>query len=85
MNLLPMSVAVPCSVTLDTMPEDFIRLNVNEIAILMSAMQLLNDEEECEISKQFGSVYLLYLKLYDAWCEMDGFQTGTVQDFSPSF
>jgi hypothetical protein len=67
------------------MTEDFIRLNVHEIGILLSALQLVDGREEHQIAKDFGSVPALYNKLYSAWESMD--RSGTVlrNDVVPSF
>ena len=53
------------------MTEDFIRLNVHEIGILLSALQLVDGREEHQIAKDFGSVPALYNKLYSVWEQMD--------------
>ena len=67
------------------MTEDFIRLNVHEIGILLSALQLVDLREENQIAKDYGSVPALYNKLYSAWESMD--RSGTVlrNDVVPSF
>ena len=67
------------------MTEDFIRLNVHEIGILLSALQLIDLREENQIAKDYGSVPALYNKLYSVWESMD--RSGTVlrNDVVPSF
>jgi hypothetical protein len=67
------------------MTEDFIRLNVHEIGIMISALQLLSTSEENQIAKEFGSASALYNKLYSVWEQMDRSQTGTQHDLAPSF
>jgi hypothetical protein len=67
------------------MTEDFIRLNVHEIGIILSALQELNLREENQIAKEYGSVAALYDKLYEVWTSMDSSQTGTRYDLTPSF
>lgn len=67
------------------MTEDFIRLNVHEIGIIISALQLLSTDEENQIAKEFGSAPALYNKLYSVWEQMDRSQTGTQYDLAPSF
>ena len=67
------------------MTEDFIRLNVHEVGILLSALQLIDLREENQIAKDYGSVPALYNKLYSVWESMD--RSGTVlrNDVVPSF
>lgn len=67
------------------MTEDFVRLNVHEIGILLSALQCVDLREEHQIAKQYGSVAALYNKLYSVWEEMDTSQTVLQNDVVPSF
>ena len=67
------------------MTEDFVRLNVHEIGIILSALQELNLREENQIAREYGSVAALYDKLYGVWSSMDSSQTGTRYDLTPSF
>ena len=67
------------------MTEDFVRLNVHEIGILLSAMQLLSLSEEKLIASEYGSASALYNKLYTVWEQMDSSQTGLRNDIVPSF
>ncbi len=67
------------------MTEDFVRLNVQEIGIILSALQLVDIGEERMIAKEYGSVPALYNKLYSVWSEMDTSQTGLEYDVVPSF
>lgn len=67
------------------MTEDFVRLNVHEIGIILSALQLVDLREEHLISKEYGSVPALYNKLYSVWEQMDSSQTGLRNDVVPSF
>lgn len=67
------------------MTEDFVRLNVQEIGILLSSLQLLSMSEENRIAKEFGSASALYNKLYSVWEQMDTSQTGTQYDLSASY
>jgi hypothetical protein len=69
----------------DKMTEDFIRLNVQEIGIILSALQLVDLREENMIAKEHGSVPALYNKLYSAWEHMDRSQTGTPLPTPASF
>lgn len=53
---------------LDTMPEDFVRLNSGELNYLISALQYLSQNHQNyleEHTKVDSSA--LYVKLFDAW------------------
>lgn len=67
------------------MTEDFVRLNVHEIGVIMSALQQLDVREENQIARDYGSVPALYNKLYSIWEQMDTSQTGLRNDVVPSF
>jgi hypothetical protein len=67
------------------MTEDFIRLNVHEIGILLSALQQLELREEHQIAKDYGSVPTLYNKLYTVFEQMDTSGTVLRNDVVPSF
>jgi len=67
------------------MTEDFVRLNVHEIGILLSALQCVDLREEHQIAKQYGSVSALYNKLYSIYEQMDTSQTVLQNDVVPSF
>lgn len=67
------------------MTEDFVRLNVHEIGIILSALQCVDISEERLIARDYGSVPALYNKLYSVWEGMDRSQTGLVNDVVPSF
>jgi hypothetical protein len=60
-------------------------LNVHEIGVLLSALQLLDLSSENRIAKEYGSVPALYNKLYSVWEQMDSSQTGLRNDVVPSF
>jgi hypothetical protein len=70
---------------LKTMTEDFVKLNVHEIGVILSALQELNLREENRIAREYGSVSALYNKLYSVWEQMDTSQTGLRNDVVPSF
>jgi len=70
---------------LKTMTEDFVKLNVHEIGVILSALQELNLREENRIAREYGSVSALYNKLYSLWEQMDTSQTGLRNDVVPSF
>lgn len=58
----------PCFAMLDTMPEDFVRLNSGELSYLVSALQYLNQHIQVHLenhTKIDGNE--LYAKLFAAW------------------
>jgi len=65
--------------------ESEIKLNVHEIGVILSALQMLGIREEHQIAKEYGSVPALYNKLYTVFEQMD--RSGTVlrNDVVPSF
>ena len=67
------------------MTEDFVRLNVHEIGVILSALQELNLREENRIAREYGSVSALYNKLYTVFEQMDSSETGLRNDVVPSF
>jgi hypothetical protein len=67
------------------MTETTMNLNVHEIGVLLSALQLLDLSSENRIAKEYGSVPALYNKLYSVWEQMDSSQTGLRNDVVPSF
>ena len=67
------------------MTETNVNLNVHEIGVILSALQLLNVREENQIAREYGSVPALYNKLYSLWEQMDSSQTGLRNDVVPSF
>jgi hypothetical protein len=69
----------------DKMTEDFVRLNVQEIGIILSALQLLSTSDENRIAREYGSAPALYNKLYTVWEQMDTSQTGIRYDVVPSY
>lgn len=67
------------------MTETEIKLNVHEVGVILSALQLLSNRDENLIAKEYGSVTALYDKLHAVWEQMDSSQTGLVNDVVPSF
>lgn len=67
------------------MTETTVQLNVHEIGVILSALQLLNVREENQIAREYGSVPALYNKLYTVFEQMDTSQTGLRNDVVPSF
>ncbi len=62
-----------------------ISLNVQEIGVILSALQNLELAEQNLIAREYGSVSALYHKLYGYWERMDTSQTGLRYDVVPSF
>ena len=67
------------------MYEQKINLNVHEIGVILSALQLLSVREENQIAREYGSASALYDKLHKVWEEMDSSETGLRNDVVPSF
>lgn len=67
------------------MTETSISLNVSEIGILLSALELLEISEENHIAHEYGSATVLYHKLHNVWRHMDTSETGLRNDIVPSF
>jgi hypothetical protein len=67
------------------MTEDFVHLNVQEIGVILSALQNLERADENRIAREYGSVPALYNKLYSIWEQMDRSETGIRYDVVPSF
>ena len=62
-----------------------VNLNVQEIGILLSALQDLDNVDEIRLSREYGSASALYNKLYSLWERMDTSETGLRNDVVPSF
>jgi hypothetical protein len=67
------------------MTEVEIKLNVHEIGVILSALQLLENRDENQIAHEYGSVSALYSKLSLVMDQMDSSQTGLRYDVVPSF
>jgi hypothetical protein len=67
------------------MTEANVNLNVHEVGVILSALQLLNLRDENQIAREYGSVPALYNKLYTLYERMDSSQTGLRNDVVPSF
>lgn len=67
--------------------ETNLNLNVHEIGVLLSALQLLDRSDEKFIAREYGSAPALYNKLYSVWETMDRSQLGIRNEISiePSF
>ena len=67
------------------MTEANVNLNVHEIGVILSALQLLNLRDENQIAREYGSVPALYNKLYSVFERMDTSGTALRNDVVPSF
>jgi len=67
------------------MTETNVNLNVHEIGILLSSLQLLNNSDEIHIAREYGSSQALYNKLNGIMEGMDTSETGLRNDVVPSF
>ena len=72
MSLPPMSAAVPSSVMLDTMPEDFVRLSSGELNYLIGALTYLTQNKQLYLEQHTHiNGTELYAKLFAAWEALD--------------
>ena len=62
-----------------------VNLNVHEVGIILSALQLLENIDENRIAKEYGSTAALYDKLYRVWETLDRSETGLRNDVVPSY
>jgi hypothetical protein len=69
----------------DKKSEITVELNVHEVGIILSALQLLENPDENRIAREYGSAPVLYNKLYSLWETMDKSEVQLVYDVSPSF
>ena len=67
------------------MTETTVKLNVHELGIIISALELLENIDENLIAKEYGSAPTLYNKLMLLWEQMDRSETGIRNDVVPSF
>ena len=67
------------------MIEAEVKLNVHELGIILSALQLLELSEEKYIAREYGSASTLYNKLNTLMEQMDTSETGLRNDVVPSF
>ena len=67
------------------MTETIIELNVHEIGVILSALQLLTNGDEYRIAREYGSAQALYDKMNVIWNQMDTSETGLRNDVVPSF
>ena len=62
-----------------------VNLNVHEIGVILSALQLLQHRDENLIAKEYGSTTALYERLYSIWETLDRSETGIRNDVIPSY
>ena len=62
-----------------------INLNVHEIGVILSALQLLQHTDENRIAKEYGSATALYERLHSVWETLDQSETGLRNDVVPSY
>ena len=67
------------------MTETQMNLNVHEIGILLSALQVLSHRDENVIARDYGSASSLYNKLYSYYEQMDRSKIELRYDLTPSF
>ena len=67
------------------MTETQINLNVHEIGILLSSLQVLSHLDENVIARDYGSASSLYNKLYSVYEQMDSSKTELRYELTPSF
>lgn len=67
------------------MTETQVNLNISEIGVILSALQLLDLREEKHIAHEYGSVPALYNKLYSVYEKMDKSSISLQNDLIPSF
>ena len=67
------------------MTETEVKLNVHELGVILSALQLLENRDEHFIAREYGSVSALYSKLNFLMDQMDTSETGLRNDVVPSF
>jgi hypothetical protein len=67
------------------MTETQMNLNVHEIGILLSALQVLSHRDENVIARDYGSASSLYNKLYSFYEQMDRSKIELRYDLTPSF
>ena len=62
-----------------------VNLNVHEIGVILSALQLLQHRDENLIAREYGSTTALYERLYSIWETLDRSETGLRNDVIPSY
>ena len=67
------------------MKEATVNLNVQEVGIIISALQLLELRDERYIAREYGSSTVLYNKFETLMNQMDSSETGLQYDEDASF
>ena len=62
-----------------------VNLNVHEIGVILSALQLLQHRDENLIAREYGSTTALYERLYSVWETLDRTEVGLRNDVVPSY
>ena len=62
-----------------------VNLNVHEIGVILSALQLLENIDENRIAREYGSTAALYERLHSVWQTLDRSETGLRNDVVPSY
>jgi len=65
--------------------ETQISLNVHELGVILSALQLLTSRDENLIAKEYGSASTLHNRLKEVYDEMDQSTLSLNYDCEPSF
>ena len=67
------------------MTETNVNLNVHEIGVILSALQLLQHRDENLIAREYGSTTALYDKLNAIWETLDRTEVELRNDVCPSY
>ena len=65
--------------------EKQIPLNVHELGVILSALQLLSHHDENIIAKEYGSATTLHNRLKEVYDKMDQSTLSLTYDIEPSF
>ena len=65
--------------------EKQVPLNVHELGVILSALQLLSHHDENIIAKEYGSATTLHNRLKEVYDKMDQSTLSLTYDIEPSF
>lgn len=65
--------------------EKQVPLNVHELGVILSALQLLSHHDENIIAKEYGSATTLHNRLKEVYDDMDQSTVSLTYDVEPSF
>ena len=65
--------------------EKQVPLNVHELGVILSALQLLSHHDENIIAKEYGSAATLHNRLKEVYDKMDQSTLSLTYDIEPSF